>query len=186
MAYVPSNEGSSSVDSPQDASPSPGPSIYKEQPSVEPSFAVEKYNDKDDAGYITTWRIRLHRLLPLTSLSAIAAYWLYLTLRVRYTVAAQHVRHTVYPMAWIFLAIEAGVACESSNIPWVPFHGCHFHACLLMRESHSAISASATAAILLVQDSPPPQTSCRWRTCPHGRCSHHLRRRGSCCDSGHT
>ena len=112
-----SEKGSNCSESPQTASPVSESSLYKEQPSVDPSFVVEKYHDKDDAGYVATWKTRLNQLLPLTSLTAIAAYWLYVTLRVRYTVAAQRLRHTVYPVAWIFLSIEVGVACERPDTP---------------------------------------------------------------------
>lgn len=99
-------------------------SICKEQHGVEPQYTVEKYAEKDDAGYVPAWKSRLHKLLPLTSASAIAAYWLYFAFRVRYTVAAQNLGHTVYPVAWLFLSIEFGVACETPDVPRVFLHGC--------------------------------------------------------------
>ena len=104
-------------ENPQGASPSSEASLCKEQISEEPNYAVEKYNDKDDAGYVATWKMRLHQLLPVSSVAAIGAYWLYVAFRIRYTVALQHVRHIVFPVAWIFLAIEVGVACEASDTP---------------------------------------------------------------------
>ena len=134
--------------SPQDVfpslSPSPEPPLYKEHPSPEPGYVVGKFHDKDDAGYFPTWKNRLHRLLPLTSIFTICTYWLYVSLRVMYTVAAQRVGHTVYPVAWIFLAIEVGVACEPSDVPAVPLRGC-----MLMRVSHSTLTVSASVVLLL-------------------------------------
>lgn len=125
MTSVPSQEGSSHSESPQETSPSSDTSVCKDQLCVEPRYAVEKYEDKDDAGYVAPWKLRLHQLLPLTSLSAIAAYWLYVTFRVRYTLALQRARHIIFPVAWIFLAIEVGVACEPPDIPRTPFmHVC--------------------------------------------------------------
>lgn len=126
-------------------------SICKEEPGEETTYAVEKLEDKDDAGYVAPWKLRLHRLLPLTSALAIASYWLYVAFRVRYTVAAQNLRHTVYPVAWLFLSIELGVACEPPDIPRN-----NFHECLLMQISHSTRSAYSTVASSLVQTSPPP------------------------------
>ncbi|CAD6590774.1 MAG: hypothetical protein ASARMPRED_004999 [Alectoria sarmentosa] len=137
MTYIPegsTREGSIREESPRDTPPSSeicickeqpstteisfskeGPttteiSISKEQPSVEQNYAVEKLNDKDDAGYVRSWKVRVNQLLPFTSLTAICSYWLYFAFRVRYTVAAQRLKHTVYPVAWLFLSIELGVA----------------------------------------------------------------------------
>ena len=126
-------------------------SICKEQHGVEPQYTVEKYAEKDDAGYVPTWKTRLHRLLPLTSAIAIGAYWLYFAFRVRYTVAAQNLGHTVYPVAWLFLSIEFGVACETPDGPRILLRGC-----LLMHLSHSTGGAYSIVAMSLVHASPPP------------------------------
>lgn len=92
-------------------------SICKEQASIETNYIVEKLDNKDHAGYVATWKDKLNQLLPISSACAIASYWLYFSFRVRYTVAAQNLRHTVYPVAWLFLSIELGVACETPEIP---------------------------------------------------------------------
>ena len=148
---VSSKEELASLESPQDTSPSSETvSICKEQLRVEPTYAVEKYHDKDDAGYVAPWKKRLHSLLPLTSVTAIGAYWLYVAFRVRYTIALQRVRHTVFPVAWIFLTIEVGVARKASHTPRMILHGF-----LLMRTLYSTITALPILAIILYQDSPP-------------------------------
>ena len=121
MTCTPSQEGSRRSESPQDASRSSEFSNSKENLRVEPSYAVEKLEDKDNAGYVATWKERLHQLLPLTSVAAIATYLLYVTYRIRCTLAAQGVYHTVYPVAWTFLCVELGVACERSDIPRISF-----------------------------------------------------------------
>lgn len=147
---IPSQEASTPLESPQDTTPS-STSICKEKPSVEPNYAVEKSGDKDNAGYVATWKHRLNQLLPLTSLCAIGAYWLYVAFRVRYTTAAQHVKGIIFPVAWVFLSIELGVACEPPDNPRL-----HCHGFLLMRMSHSTITALPVFAISFDQDSPPP------------------------------
>ena len=91
-------------------------SLCKEKASEESSYVIEKYDDEDNAGYVATWKKRLHRLMPLTSAIAIGAYWLYFAFRIRYTAAAQTLGHTVYPVAWIFIGIEFGVACEPPHV----------------------------------------------------------------------
>lgn len=126
-------------------------SICKEKPSVESSYVIEKYDDKDNAGYVATWKERLHRLLPLTSLTAIAAYWLYFAFRIRYTAAAQREGHTIYPVAWIFIAVEFGVSCEPLDISRI-----HSYECLLMQISHSTVAAYSTVAMFIVHESFPP------------------------------
>ena len=120
MACIPSEEGSKRSESPQDASQLSDISICKEQLGKELEYTVEKLEDKDNAGYVATWKNRLHQLLPLTSVTAIAAYWLYATFRVRYTLAAQRASHIIYPMAWIFLVVEVGVNCESTGVSQSP------------------------------------------------------------------
>ncbi|KAF6227974.1 hypothetical protein HO133_007702 [Letharia lupina] len=112
--YAPSQEGSTPLSEisicKEEASAEP--SIHAVEPTytIESTYAVEKIGDMDNAGYVATWKLRLNRLLPLSSVCAIAAYWLYFAFRVRYTVAAQELRHTVYPVAWLFISIELGVA----------------------------------------------------------------------------
>ena len=91
-------------------------SLCKEKPSEESSYVIEKYADEDNAGHVATWKKRLHRLLPLTSLIAVGAYWLYFAFRIRFTVAAQRLGHTVYPVAWIFIGIEFAASCESLDV----------------------------------------------------------------------
>lgn len=153
--YVPSQEGSTPLSEisicKEEASAEP--SIHAVEPTytIESTYAVEKIGDMDNAGYVATWKLRLNRLLPLSSVCAIAAYWLYFAFRVRYTVAAQELRHTVYPVAWLFISIELGVACKPPDILRIFSHGC-----LLMRISYSTSSANSTIAMFLDQTSPPP------------------------------
>ena len=110
-----SEEGSRRYDSAQDTPRFSEIFLCKEQPSPDGCYVVKKFEEKDDAGYVPNWKDQLNRLLPFSSSLAIAAYWLYFAFRVRYTVAAQELGHTVYPVAWLFLSIETGVACESPD-----------------------------------------------------------------------
>ena len=97
----------------QDASSQSQTSSSLKESNVQTPHAIEKYEDHDDAGHIATWRDRLHKLVPLTSLASIVAYGVYFTFRIICTVDTQRVAQTVYPVAWIFIAIELGVTCES-------------------------------------------------------------------------
>ena len=150
MPYVPSQEDRRRLESAQDTPALSEISFSKEHHSEGPSYVVEKFEKKDNAGYVATWKHRVNKLLPFSSIIAIGSYWLYLAFRVRYTVAAQRINHKVYPMAWIFLSIEVGVARESSYIPRI-----HVYGCLLMQISHSASTAHSTVAMFLDQASPP-------------------------------
>ena len=148
MPYVPSQEDRRRLESAQDTPALSEISFSKEHPIEETNYAVEKFEKRDNAGYVATWKYRVNKLLPLTSAVAIGSYWLYLAFRVRYTVAAQRIHHRVYPMAWIFLAIEVGVACEFPYIPRT-----HVHGRLLMRISHSASIAHSIDAMFRDQAS---------------------------------
>ena len=122
-----------------------------ESPSPEPTYVVQKLNNKDDAGYVKNWKLQLHQFLPLTAVIAIGAYWLYVTFRVRYILALQFVSHKVFPVAWIFLAVEIGVACEDPDTP-----PSSFHECLLTQILHSTITFFPILAVILDQDSLSP------------------------------
>lgn len=141
---VPSEEGSRRFDSAQDTPRFSEIFLCKEQPGDEPAYVVEKFEDQDDAGYVATWKTRLNRLLPFSSSLAIASYWLYFAFRVRYTVAAQALGHAVYPVAWLFLSIETGVACEYPGYPSNSSYECR-----LMRISHSTSTAYSVVAMFL-------------------------------------
>ena len=119
-------------------------SICKEHADLEPSYAVEKCAVHDDDGYVPKWKLRVNSLLPFTSACAIGSYWLYIAFRVRYTVEAQNLRHTVYPVAWLFISIELGVACEPSDILRI-----HIHGCMLMQIYYSTSSAYPIIAMFL-------------------------------------
>ena len=134
----------------------------EESQSPEPTYVVQKLNNKDDAGYVKNWKLQLHQFLPLTACVAIGAYWLYVTFRIRYILALQFVSHKVFPVAWIFLAVEVGVACEDSDTP-IPFRECP-----LTQLSHSTIAIFPILAIVLDQDSLPSKTPCHWRICSQG------------------
>lgn len=71
---------------------------------------VERLHGKDDIDHMPTWKRRINRLTPFFSMIAVGAYWVYFSFRIRYTIAAQAVAHKVFVMAWIFIAVEIGVA----------------------------------------------------------------------------
>lgn len=80
--------------------------------SVEPVCLVERVHSKDDIDHLPAWKRRINKCTPLFSLIAVAAYWVYFTFRIKYTIAAQHAAHRIFAMAWTFIAVEMGVARE--------------------------------------------------------------------------
>lgn len=79
---------------------------------AEPLCLVERVHGTDDIDHLPLWKRRLNKCTPLFSVAAAASYWVYLVYRIKYTVAAQQALHRVFVMAWAFIAVELGVACE--------------------------------------------------------------------------
>ena len=125
-----------------------------EKSGVKTMYAVEKYEieRKGDASYTATWRDQLHRLLPLTTLAAMAANLLYLTFRIRYTIDSQSADHMVYPAAWVFMAIETAMSW-GSPASWS--YALLFIRALLMKVSYSTgLPLSITS--MFPGHTPPP------------------------------
>lgn len=57
-----------------------------------------------------SWKRYCYYLAPFLAVATLALYWLYFVLRIRFVVAAQAADHATYPLAWIFIAVEAAVA----------------------------------------------------------------------------
>lgn len=81
-----------------------------------PGYTVRKFEDQDDAGFLSPWKNWLFRLAPLTSVCSLGAYGAYLAFRIKYTLDAQNIANTIYAMAWVFLVVEAGVASEPYSL----------------------------------------------------------------------
>lgn len=60
--------------------------------------------------FIKPWKRYIYFSSCFSSVVTLATYGLYFSLRVHFTLAAQHAYHRVFPAAWIFLAIEVGIA----------------------------------------------------------------------------
>ncbi|KAL8802988.1 MAG: hypothetical protein Q9200_006398 [Gallowayella weberi] len=109
VKYIPARQGSTVQLDPQADAPLPEICSLNENPFSDPFYAVEKLEDQDDAGYVTTWRRKLHQMLPLTTFAALATYLLYFVFRIIVTVDSQRAEHNFFPVAWIFIAIETGM-----------------------------------------------------------------------------
>ncbi|KAL8679352.1 MAG: hypothetical protein Q9186_004357 [Xanthomendoza sp. 1 TL-2023] len=109
IKYAPAQQPSTVQSPSQDDAPQSEIGCFGENPFRDPFYAVETVEDQDDAGYVTTWRNKLSRILPLTTFAGIATYLLYFAFRVKATVDSQRAEHTVFPAAWIFIAIETGM-----------------------------------------------------------------------------
>jgi hypothetical protein len=79
--------------------------------SAEPVCLVERVHGTDDIDHLPLWKRRINRCTPLFSFIAVASYWVYFAFRIKYTLAAQHVQNRIFAMAWVFVAVEMGVAC---------------------------------------------------------------------------
>ncbi|KAJ9115182.1 hypothetical protein QFC24_007055 [Naganishia onofrii] len=76
----------------------------------ETDYLVQEINKHDDVELLSPWRRRVHRLAPLSTLAAVAAYFTYYAFRISFTVNAQQKYHKTYGMAWVFIATEFMVA----------------------------------------------------------------------------
>ena len=56
------------------------------------------------------WKRYIYFSSCVLSVAALATYGLYFGLRVHFTLRAQHAYHRVFPAAWIFIAVEVGIA----------------------------------------------------------------------------
>lgn len=72
---------------------------------------VQRLNIKDDVDLMPTWNRRVNRMTPFSSMMAVVSYWIYFGFRIRYTIDAQQAAHQIFVYAWIFIAVEMGVAC---------------------------------------------------------------------------
>ncbi|KAH9882340.1 hypothetical protein J1614_000576 [Plenodomus biglobosus] len=86
----------------------------RKQPEVaaEPLCLVERVHGTDDIDHLPSWKRRVNKCTPIFSIAAVAAYWVYFVYRIKYTLAAQEKYNSIYGMAWTFIAVELGVACE--------------------------------------------------------------------------
>jgi hypothetical protein len=73
---------------------------------------VERLHLKDDVDHMPMWKRRINRLTPISSMMAVISYWIYFGFRIRYTLDAQRAAHRIFVYAWIFVAVEMGVACK--------------------------------------------------------------------------
>ena len=75
-----------------------------------PLYAIEVLAERDDIGLLKPWKRYIYFFSCVSSMAALAAYGLYFGLRVHFTIAAQHAYRRAFPAAWIFIAIEVGIA----------------------------------------------------------------------------
>jgi hypothetical protein len=87
-------------------------SSEKVEESAKSVCLVERVHGKDDIDHMPGWKRRVNRLTPFFSMMAVGAYWFYFAFRIRFTIDAQYAANKVFVMAWIFIAVEMGVACK--------------------------------------------------------------------------
>ncbi len=72
--------------------------------------AIEVLAQRDDIDLMKPWKRHIYYSSCLLSIAALATYGLYFGLRIHFTLRAQNAYRRVFPAAWIFIAIEVGVA----------------------------------------------------------------------------
>jgi cellulose synthase/poly-beta-1,6-N-acetylglucosamine synthase-like glycosyltransferase len=72
--------------------------------------AVVQLNAKDDHAHLPKWKRLLYGLSPIFAIATLATYWIYFVLRIKFVRDAQRMQHAIYPMAWIFIAVEIMIA----------------------------------------------------------------------------
>lgn len=71
---------------------------------------IVQLHSRDDAEFWNGWRRKLFYLAPIMTGISLALYWLYFVMRIVFINDAQKARRTVFPLAWIFVAVEISVA----------------------------------------------------------------------------
>ncbi|KKY21460.1 putative glycosyl [Phaeomoniella chlamydospora] len=72
--------------------------------------AIARLHERDDVGFLPTWKRYLYKLAPFLTVLTLALYWLYFGLRIYCVQAAQEQENRTFPLAWIFIGIEISVA----------------------------------------------------------------------------
>ncbi|KAJ9660640.1 hypothetical protein H2198_002382 [Neophaeococcomyces mojaviensis] len=72
--------------------------------------SIAQLHSRDDAEFWNGWRRHLFYLAPFMTALSLALYWLYFGLRIAFVTSAQKARHTIFPLAWIFITVEICVA----------------------------------------------------------------------------
>ena len=72
--------------------------------------SIAQLHVRDDFGFLPTWKRYLYYTAPFLAVAALALYWLYFGLRIRFVLASQKKNHAFFPLAWIFVAFEISVA----------------------------------------------------------------------------
>ncbi len=73
---------------------------------------IEIIHKQDDIEHMPQWRRRLYALTPIAATLSIGSYWVYFFFRIKFTLDAQEVSNKIFFMAWVFIFVEMGVACE--------------------------------------------------------------------------
>lgn len=73
-------------------------------------YAIQRLAAHDDIEQLSPFKRILYRLCPILVVLTIAAYWIYFTLRVKFTRDAERSAHETYWMAWAFILVELFVS----------------------------------------------------------------------------
>jgi len=72
--------------------------------------SIAQLHSRDDAEFWKGWKRHVFRLAPFMTALSLSLYWLYFGLRIAFVTSAQKARHTIFPLAWIFITVEICIA----------------------------------------------------------------------------
>ncbi len=73
-------------------------------------YLIKRVAAHDDIELMSKTKKILYRSSPLWAILSLVLYWAYFALRIRFTVDAQDQADKIFGMAWVFIAVETGVA----------------------------------------------------------------------------
>jgi hypothetical protein len=72
--------------------------------------SIIKVASRDDIDHMARWKRWLFTLTPFLVILSLLAYWSYFIVRIYCVISAQKKMNQMYPLAWVFIAVELTVA----------------------------------------------------------------------------
>ena len=73
-------------------------------------YTIQRLAAHDDIDHMTKAQRWIYMTTPLWAALSLVSYWGYFALRIRFTIDAQNQANAIFWMAWVFIAVEIGVA----------------------------------------------------------------------------
>jgi len=73
-------------------------------------YSIQRIAAHDDIDHMNKVQRWIYMTTPFWAALSLLSYWGYFALRIRFTIDAQHQANEIFWMAWVFIAVEIGVA----------------------------------------------------------------------------